>query len=43
VNRPAELKRNLLYVIISEAINYGLTEIAASAEVSYDAQAWTAE
>ncbi len=43
VNRPAEVKRNLLYVIIAEATNMGLTEMAASAGVSYDALAWTAE
>src|SRR5207245_9689750 len=37
------LARNLLYVLIAEATNLTLTELAASAGVSYDALAWTAE
>jgi hypothetical protein len=36
-------KRNLLYVIIAEATNMDLIEMAASAGVSYDVLAWTAE
>ena len=43
VTRSAELKRHLLYVIIAEAANMGLGEMAASAEISYEALAWTAE
>ena len=43
VSRPAELKRNLLYVIIAEATNMDLVEMAASAGISYDVLAWTAE
>jgi TnpA family transposase len=43
VARSAELKRNLLYVLIAEATNLSLTEMAASAGVSYDALVWTAE
>jgi TnpA family transposase len=43
IARPAELKRNLLYVIIAEATNLDLAEMAASAGVSYDVLAWTAE
>jgi Tn3 transposase DDE domain-containing protein len=43
VNRPPELKRNLLYVIIAEATNMGLAEMAAATGISYDALAWTAE
>jgi TnpA family transposase len=42
-SRPPELKRNLLYVIIAEATNMDLVEMAASAGVSYDVLAWTAE
>jgi TnpA family transposase len=41
--RSAELKRHLLYVILAEAINMGLAEMAAAAGISYDALAWTAE
>ena len=43
VTRSPELTRNLLYVLIAEATNLALTEMAASAGVSYDALAWTAE
>ena len=43
VVRSPELTRNLLYVLIAEATNLALTEMAASAGVSYDALAWTAE
>lgn len=43
VNRPPELRRNLLYVIIAEATNMGLTAMAESAGVPYDVLAWTAE
>ncbi|MFY1615451.1 Tn3 family transposase [Micromonospora sp. WMMD736] len=43
VSRPAELKRNLLYVIIAEATNMGLSAMAESCGVPYDVLAWTAE
>jgi hypothetical protein len=43
VNRPADLKRNLIYVIIAEATNMGLTAMAASCGIPYDVLAWTAE
>jgi len=43
VTRSAELKRNLLYVIIVEATNMGLTAMAESCGVPYDVLAWTAE
>ena len=43
VTRSAELKRHLLYVIIADATNMGLGEMAASAEISDEALAWTAE
>lgn len=43
LTRPAELKRNLLYVIIAEATNMGLTAMAESCGVPYDVLAWTAE
>jgi TnpA family transposase len=43
VNRPADLKRNLLYVIIAEATNMGLSAMAESCGVPYDVLAWTAE
>lgn len=43
VNRPTELKRNLLYVLIAEATNMGLSAMADSCGVSYDMLAWTAE
>jgi hypothetical protein len=42
-SRPADLKRNLIYVIIAEATNMGLTAMAASCGVPYDVLAWTAE
>ena len=41
--RPAELKRNLLYVIMAEATNMGLGAMAESCGVPYDVLAWTAE
>ena len=41
VTRPAELKRNLLYVIIAEATNMGLGAMAESCGVPYDALAAT--
>lgn len=43
VSRPPDLKRNLMYVIIAEATNMGLTAMAESTGVSYDVLAWTAE
>jgi TnpA family transposase len=43
VNRPAELKRNLMYVIIAEATNMGLGAMSESCGVPYDVLAWTAE
>jgi TnpA family transposase len=43
VARPAELKRNLMYVIIAEATNMGLGAMAESCGVPYDVLAWTAE
>jgi len=43
VARPAELKRNLMYVIIAEATNMGLSAMADSCGVPYDVLAWTAE
>ena len=43
VSRPPDLKRNLMYVIIAEATNMGLTAMAESCGVSYDVLAWTAE
>ena len=43
VARPAELKRNLVYVLIAEATNMGLAAMARSCAVSYDTLAWTAE
>ncbi len=43
VTRSPELKRNLLYVIIAEATNMGLTAMAESCGVPYDVLAWTAE
>jgi TnpA family transposase len=42
-NRPAELKRDLIYVIVAEATNMGLTSMAESCGVAYDTLAWTAE
>nr|WP_243710375.1 Tn3 family transposase [Micromonospora sp. KC213] len=43
VARPAELKRNLMCVIIAEATNMGLSAMAESCGVPYDVLAWTAE
>ncbi|XLD92355.1 Tn3 family transposase [Polymorphospora sp. A560] len=43
VSRPAELERNLLYVIIAEATNMGLSAVAELCGVSYDVLAWTCE
>ena len=43
VNRPPELKRNLIYVIVAEATNMGLAAMAESCGVPYDMLAWTAE
>jgi hypothetical protein len=43
VARSAELKRNMLYVIIAEATNMGLSAMAESCGVPYDVLAWTAE
>ncbi|WP_212735088.1 Tn3 family transposase [Herbidospora galbida] len=43
VARPAELKRNLMYVIIAEATNMCLSATAESCGVPYDVLAWTAE
>jgi hypothetical protein len=43
VSRPPDLRRNLLYVIIAEATNMGLTAMAESCGISYDVLAWTAE
>ena len=43
VGRPAELTRNLLYVIIAEATNMGLGAMAESCGVPYEVLAWTAE
>jgi len=36
VNRPPDLKRNLLYVIIAEATNMGLGAMAEARGVPYD-------
>jgi hypothetical protein len=41
--RPAELKRNLLYVIIAEATSMGPGAMAESCGVPHDVLAWTAE
>ena len=41
--RAPELKRHLFYVLLAEAANMGLAEMAASAGVSYEVLAWTAE
>ena len=43
VSRQADLKRNLLCVIIAEATNMGLGAMAESCGVPYDVLAWTAE
>ncbi len=42
-SRPPDLRRNLLYVIIAEATNMGLSAMSESCGVSYDTLAWTAE
>ncbi|MFV0306681.1 MAG: Tn3 family transposase [Desertimonas sp.] len=41
--RPDELARNLIYVIVAEATNIGLTAMARASDATYDALAWTAE
>ena len=41
--RPPDLRRNLLYVLIAEATNMGLSAMSESCGVSYDTLAWTAE
>jgi hypothetical protein len=41
--RARELKRHLFYVLLAEAANMSLAEMAASAGVSYEVLAWTAE
>lgn len=41
--RPAELVRNLIYVLVAEATNIGLTAMARACDATYDALAWTAE
>ena len=43
VTRSAEPKRHLPYVIIADATSMGLGEMTASAEISDEALAWTAE
>ncbi len=43
VTRPAELTRNLIYVIVAGAANMGLTAMAESCGVPDDVLAWTAE
>jgi len=42
-SRPPDLRRNLLYVIIAEATNMGLSAMSESCGVPYDTLAWTAE
>src|SRR6266568_1615426 len=42
-SRPPDLRRNLLYVIIAEAVNMGLSAMSESCGVPYDTLAWTAE
>ena len=41
--RTAELKRNLIAVLIAHATNLGLTRMADACGISYDVLAWTAE
>ncbi len=41
--RSAELKRNLIAVLIAGATNLGLTRMAEASGISYDTLAWTAE
>jgi hypothetical protein len=43
VTRAPELKRNLIYILIAEATNMGLSAMAESCGVPYDVLAWTAE
>jgi TnpA family transposase len=43
VIRPSELKRNLIYVLVAEATNMGLTAMAESCGVPYEVLAWTTE
>jgi TnpA family transposase len=43
VARSVELERNLIYVLVAEATNMGLTAMAESCGVPYDVLAWTAE
>lgn len=43
VTRSPELKRNLIYVLLSEATNMGLEAMADSCGVSYETLAWTYE
>ena len=43
VTRSGELKRNLIYVLIAEATNMGLTAMAEACGVPYDVLAWTNE
>jgi hypothetical protein len=43
VTRSGELKRNLIYVLIAEATNMGLTAMAEACGVPYDVLAWTSE
>jgi TnpA family transposase len=43
VNRPADLHRNLIYVVLAQATNMGLTAMARACGVSYETLAWTAE
>lgn len=40
--RSPELKRHLLYVLLAEATNMGLSEMAASAGISAETLTWTA-
>ena len=40
---PSELSRNLVYVLLAEATNMGLTAMAKACGVSYETLAWTAE
>jgi TnpA family transposase len=43
VLRSPELKRNLILVLLAEAMNMGLTAMAEASGVPYDVLAWTAE
>jgi Tn3 transposase DDE domain len=43
VTRHPDLQRDLIYVIVAEATNIGLTAIARTAGISYDTLAWTAD